>query len=131
MFEDSVPTIQTLPLGAFVVHAAFVGGKPAFALGDGSVRLIDGALAEPVAVHSGAVLCAAVTKDGKALLTGGDDGLVARIGADGSAERLAERPRKWITQIAAGPQDTVAFASGKQVTVRLADGQERSFQEER
>ena len=60
-------------------------------------------------------------------MTGGDDGLVAATNATGEVQRLAERPRKWIDHVAAGPGDTVAFATGRQVTVRFADGRERSL----
>src|SRR5690606_13494681 len=99
----NMPSIQRLPFEAFVVAAAFLGRTPVFALGDGSVRIVDGAVAEPVTVHAGAVLTGVRSQDGKSLLTGGDDGLLARIAADGTVEKLAERPRKWISEVAAGP----------------------------
>ncbi|HMN81905.1 MAG TPA: hypothetical protein PKA20_18550, partial [Burkholderiaceae bacterium] len=58
-----------------------------------------GPAAEEVKVHGGAVLAALRTADGRGLLTGGDDGLLARIDAGGKVERLADRPRKWIDQL--------------------------------
>ena len=122
-----MPTIQEFPLGAFVVEAAFLGETAAFALGDGTVRLADGVAAETVAVHSGAILEAAPTLDGRRLVTGGDDGLVAVVDAKGAVTRLAERPRKWIDHVATGPSDAVAFSVGKQAVVSFADGRERAF----
>lgn len=126
-----MPTIQTFPLGAFVVEAAFLGKTAVFALGDGSVRRVDGPAAEATQVHKGAILSAAVSLDRTSLITGGDDGLVASIDASGKATVLAERSRKWIDHVAAGPSGAVAFAVGKQAVVRTADGRERGFDHER
>jgi WD40 repeat protein len=125
-----MPTIQEFPLGAFVVEAVFLGGTAAFALGDGTLRLAEGVAAEPVAVHTGAILSAVATGDGK-LLTGGDDGLVALTDAKGNVTRIAERARKWIDHVAAGPNGAIAFAAGKQAVVRSADGRERVFDHRR
>jgi len=122
-----VPTVQELTLNAFVVEVAFLGDTAAFALGDGTVRLVAGETETSVPVHGGAILSAARTVDGQRLVTGGDDGVVAATGASGEVERLAERPRKWIDHVAAGPGDAVGFATGRQVTVRFADGRERSL----
>ncbi len=122
-----MPTIQDFPFGAFVVEAAFLGDTATFALGDGTVRRVSGAAAESTNVHGGAILSAARSLDGKTLVTGGDDGVVAATDAAGKVVRVAERPRKWIDQIAAGPGGAVAFAAGRQAFVKLADGRERTF----
>lgn len=113
--------------GAFVVEAAFLGDVAAFALGDGSVRLGQGGTINDIQVHSGAILAAAATRDGKALLTGGDDGRVALVDAGGAVEIVGERARKWIDYVAAGPGGALAHASGRQVSVRLADGRVREL----
>lgn len=126
-----MPTVQRLPLDAFVVAAEFIGDTAAFALGDGTVHLLKGNSADSHRVHNGAVLAAAASLDGKALITGGDDGKVAAIGADGAVATLAERPRKWIEQVAAGPSGAVAFAVGRDAVVRLASGEEKTFSHER
>ena len=125
-----MPTIQEFPLGAFVVEAAFLAEVAAFALGDGTVRLAEGVAAEMTKVHAGAILEATATADGR-LLTGGDDGLVALTDAAGKVERVAERPRKWIDHVAAGPSGALAFAAGRQAVVRFADGRERVFEHPR
>jgi WD40 repeat protein len=119
-------SIQDLSFGAFVVEATFLGSTAAFALGDGSVRLISDA-ERRVDVHAGAILSAARSADGRRLVTGGDDGLVATVAEDGAVVRIAERPRKWIDHVAAGAGDAVAFVTGRQVHVRFADGRERSL----
>ena len=123
-----MPSIREFPFGAFVVEAAFLGDTAVFALGDGTVRLVNGPAAESVAAHSGAILSAVVTRDGKALITGGDDGRVALVDAKGAVSAVAERPRKWIGHVAAGPSGAVAYASGRQVVIRFEDGRERTFE---
>lgn len=126
-----MPTIQPFPFGAFVIEASFLGNSAAFALGDGTVRLVAGVAAESVKVHAGAILSAVRTLDGERLITGGDDGLVAATDAAGTVERVAERPKKWIDQLAAGPQGAIAFGVGREAIVRLANGSEKSFAEQR
>jgi WD40 repeat protein len=126
-----MPTVQRLPFDVFVVAAHFIDDVAAFALGDGSVRLLRESIADPVRIHDGAVLAAVPALDGKRLISGGDDGRVVATSPDGATELLAERPRKWIDQLAAGPNGAVAFAVGKEAVVRLADGTEKSFAHER
>ena len=121
-------SIQDFPFDAFVVDAAFLGETAAFALGDGSVRLIDGDTERKAEVHSGAILSAARTADRARLVTGGDDGAVAATTADGTTTRIAERPRKWIDHVATGAGGAVAFVTGRQVNVHFADGRERSLE---
>lgn len=120
-------TVQELPFSAFVVEAAFLGETVVFALGDGSIRLVAGDAETRAEVHSGVILSAVRTADGRRLVTGGDDGLVATTDATGAITRIAERPRKWIDHVASGPGDAIAYATGRQVTVRFADGRERSL----
>jgi WD40 repeat protein len=122
-----MPSIQDFPFGAFVVEAAFLGQTAVYALGDGTVRRASGPAAEETRVHAGAILAATPSLDGKTLITGGDDGLVAAVDAAGTVTRIAERPRKWIDHVAAGPAGIVAFAVGRQAFVRLTDGRERTF----
>jgi len=122
-----MPGIEEFTFGAFVVETAFVGDIAAFALGDGTLRLARGISVEQLDVHSGAILAAAPTRDGKGLVTGGDDGRVTLIEEKGNVSVVAELPRKWIDRVATGPSGAIAFASGRQVVVRLGDGRERTF----
>lgn len=97
-------------LGAYVINTVPVGEGIAFALADGRVS-ID--LATPFQAHEGGILCA--TSFGLGMATGGDDGLVRRIGPDGGLETLADLNGKWIDQISAAEGTGVAAASGKSV----------------
>jgi WD40 repeat protein len=74
------------------------------------------------------VLAAAPTRDGRGLLTSGDDGLVALTDAGGAVSHIAERKGKWIDIVASGPNGAVAFASGRRAEARLGDGRERVFE---
>lgn len=126
-----MPTLQTFPFGAFVVGAAFLRGTPVFALGDGRVARVDGAAAETSVAHQGGLLAAAVSADGEQLLTSGDDGRVVASDAAGGAIEIASRPKKWIDQLATGPNGAFAFAYGREAIVHLPDGKERALQHDR
>ncbi len=121
-----MPSLQPFSFGAYVVEAVFLGEVAAFALGDGTVRLVTGDDAASAKIHGGAILAAVPTGDGR-LLTGGDDGKVALTDATGAVTQVAERPRKWIDLVAASPGGAVGFASGRQAFVKFADGRERTF----
>jgi WD40 repeat protein len=125
-----MPAIEELALGAFVVEAGFLGEAPAFALGDGTVRIVGGEAAGTVKAHRGAILAAAVTGDGR-MLTGGDDGVVALTDSAGAVAPVAERPKKWIDHVAVGPNGAVAFSAGKHAVVRFPDGRERTLEHKR
>jgi WD40 repeat protein len=120
-----MPTVAPLDLEGHCIAAAFVGDIPFFALADGTVhRLDNGHQTSPV--HDG-LLTAVLDPAGSRLLTGGEDGKVAAVKADGSVERLADIGRKWVTSVAPGPQGAIGFASGRTAHVRFADGRQKEF----
>ena len=120
-----MPTIAPFDLTGHCIMAAFLAEVPHFALADGTIHRLDHG-AKSVAAHDG-LLCATLRVDGDALVTGGEDGKIVLTRPDGSVETLAEVPRKWITCVAAGPQNAVAWGTGRTATVRFADGKTRSF----
>jgi len=124
---NQVTNNRKLSLGSFAVEAAFLGEVAAFALGSGSVGLIKGTESGKVPVHSGAILSATPTRDGKALLTGGDDGRVALVDSSGAVTVVAEHKGKWIDHVAAGPNGAIAYACGRQVSVLFGDGRKRTL----
>ncbi|MCX5496843.1 WD40 repeat domain-containing protein [Kaistia dalseonensis] len=126
-----MPTIQSFPLGAYVVAANFLGKTPVFALGDGMVALADGVSAEKFQAHSGGLLAAARTWDGDRLITSGDDGRVVAIDPAGKIDTIAEKPKKWIDQLATGPDGVIAFAGGREAYVHFPNGKERTLEHER
>ncbi len=122
-----MPVTAPLDIDGFVISAHFLGDVAAFASGEGSVFFAGGPETQ-TPVHKNGLLCATATLDGKSLITGGGDGRICKVNADGSVEELAEQPRKWIDIIAAGPQDSVAYASGRTAWVRLKSGEIKEFQ---
>ena len=104
------------------VHmAAFLGGTPVFARDNGEVVLGEPAAARRVTAHAdGSILCSATT--GSHLLTGGDDGLIVRTGADGQAEILHDARGKWIDALAGRTDGALAWATGKAVCARDGKG---------
>ncbi|MCF3642260.1 WD40 repeat domain-containing protein [Rhizobium sp. TRM95111] len=124
-----MPTVAPLDLDGHVVAAAFLGDVPFFAGASGEVHRLDHGR-KTATIHDGLLACVRDDATGT-LLTGGEDGKVQRIAADGSVTLLAEVPRKWISIVAPGPQSAVAFAEGRTARVRLADGTVREFPESR
>src|SRR5579871_3142371 len=104
--------LRPLDAGAEVVAAAFLGEAPALALADGSVRLGEQSEQKRLDVHKGAAILTAIS-DGKTLLTGGDDGLVTAIGADGEARGIADERGAWIDALAIRGGN-FAWSAGKQ-----------------
>jgi WD40 repeat protein len=112
-------------LGAFVVAARFSrDGKTAgFALGDGSIWTFGGAVWTQTGVHDGAILAFAADPAGQGFVSGGDDGQVRRISADGQVTDIASFGMKWVEHVATHAMDKgkglIAASAGK--VVRLFD----------
>ncbi|MCV0429585.1 MAG: WD40 repeat domain-containing protein [Roseibium sp.] len=125
-----MPTVAPVDMDGFVVRAGFLKETAYFASGEGEI-VFSGVGEQKFAPHKGGLLAAEPVKDGKGLVTSGDDGCIYVCAADGSSELVAERPRKWIDLIATGPSGAVAFASGRTAWVRFQDGREKEFAHER
>jgi WD40 repeat protein len=117
--------LTPLEAGAYVVSASFLGSSAVFALGDGAVLFVGEDGERRVPAHDGAVISAAT--DGRALVTGGDDGKVVRFTSADASEQLGEAPG-WIDAVALGPDGAVAWSAGKRVFARDAKGDVRSFE---
>jgi len=87
---------DTRALDAYVVSIAWSGATPAFALGDGTLRLADWQVVE---AHNGAVLALAATPGG--FVTGGDDGVFQRVATSGERILVHKFGSKWVEQVAA------------------------------
>lgn len=124
-----MPTVAPLDLSAFCIAACWLGDVPHFALADGAVHRLDHGH-KTIEAHDG-LAAARPSLDGKTLITGGEDGKVLALSADGSTSELGNAGSKWITAVAAGPQDAVAWAAGRSAFVRLSDGRVKEFQHPR
>lgn len=124
-----MPTVAPFDIEGHVIAAHFLGDIPLFATAAGEIRRLDGG-EKVTELHQGMLTC---VRDPfhASLLTGGEDGKVMRVSADGSTVQVAQAPRKWINVVAGGPQGAVAYAHGKASHVVLADGTTKEFPEER
>ncbi len=100
--------------------AAFLDGALALALADGVVLIGDPSEQKRIVTHPGAAMLAAVG-DGKILLTGGDDGRVVAVKADGSLDEIADEKGRWIDALALRGK-ACAWSVGKQVRARDESG---------
>jgi WD40 repeat protein len=124
-----MPTVAPLDLEGHVLGAFFLGNVPFFAASSGEIHRLDMGH-KTVEAHQG-LLTAVADPVTNSLVTGGEDGKVNRILADGTLKPIAEAPRKWITALAAGPSGAVAYVHGKTATVVTSDGKSREFTEAR
>lgn len=113
--------------GEHVELAAFVSDEPAFALVDGTVRFPT--QSDRVIEANEGLLSAALSPDANSILTGGEDGNIMRVTAEG-AELVASKPGKWMDVVAGGPDGAVAFGAGRTIWVKSGDV-EKQFDHER
>jgi WD40 repeat protein len=118
--------VRPIEAGAHVTAAAFLGVTPILALGDGSVIVVGASDEKRIGVHAdGAILVA--TTAGKKLVTGGDDGRVYAIDANGSHDELADEKGKWIDALIGRDDFSIAWSTGREVRARDAKGVVKSF----
>lgn len=120
--------VAALEAGEHVIAAAWLGATPALALSDGAVMVGPQDDQSRIDVHGAAGLLVATAAGGR-LFTGGGDGRVCSIDAQGQAKELARDARAgWIDAIAATPAGAVAFSAGKRVTARDEKGGLKQFE---
>jgi WD40 repeat protein len=118
--------VSPIAAGAHVTAVAFLGPVGVLALGDGTALRIDGDSEDRISLHpDGAILTAAVA--GKRLVTGGDDGRIVALDADGTHEEIFHENGKWIDALAAREDGALAWSCGKQVFARDAQGRLKNF----
>ncbi|HLN09406.1 MAG TPA: WD40 repeat domain-containing protein [Xanthobacteraceae bacterium] len=113
--------------GAAVIAVRFLGSTAVFVLAEEALLLVPADGDERrVEVHSGGIVSAA-SADAR-IVTGGDDGQVVATGADGAVATVArDTRRRWIDQVAVGPDGAIAWSAGKTASVRTAKGVEKSL----
>ncbi len=119
---------NTRALDAYVVACAFdrAGANAAFALGDGTLRIVaPGGEWTSVQAHDGGVLALAPDTGASGFITGGDDGILARIDADLSVSCVQKFGSRWVEQAASFADAKTALLAcsvGKIVTLFDARG---------
>jgi len=118
--------VRTVATDAQVVGVHFLGRVPVFVLGEEHL-FVAGEGEKRVAVHGGGILVSA--SDGARIVTGGDDGRLVATDAQGVATELAvDDKKRWIDQVALGPDGAVAWSAGKVAHVITGKGDERAFE---
>jgi WD40 repeat protein len=118
--------VRRFDAGATVVAAHFLGRVPVFVLGEEALLFASDDGERRVDVHAGGILASAC--DGKRIVSGGDDGRVVATSALGEPREIAADERKrWVDQIALGPDAAVAFSAGKVANVITGKGERRTL----
>ncbi len=102
---------RAVATGGVVTAIHFLGDRATFILAEEAALLVapDGGVPQRIALHDGGILCSA--GDGTRIVTGGDDGKVREIDKAGAArEVFADPKKKWIDQVALGPDGAIAAA---------------------
>ena len=119
--------VAPVEAGAHVVAAHFLKDALALALGDGTVLLHRDGASSRLGAHPEAGILAAVG-DADRFVTGGDDGRVVALRADGTLVEVATaKGGAWIDALALHPDGSVAYAAGRTVVARDAKGRERTL----
>jgi WD40 repeat protein len=121
-----VDRVRFVAAGAPVVGVHFLGQTPIFVVGEETLLFAD-ETERRVPIHAGGILTS--VSDGERVVTGGDDGKLVATDADGTHRVLAADDKKrWIDQVAVGPDGAVAWSAGKTAHVLTKKGEERLFE---
>jgi len=113
--------------GSTIVGVHFLRQTPVFVLGEEALLFAPPEKRTRVAVHEGGILASAA--GALRIVTGGDDGKLVATDRDGNTETLATDERKrWIDQVALGPDSAVAWSTGKIARVMTGKGEVRELQ---
>jgi len=123
-----VERTRPVAAGAPVVAVHFLDRTAAFVLGEEAVLLVTGKDDEKrLAIHGGGILSAA--SDGVWIVTGGDDGKVFVTGVKGETKLVAaDAKRRWIDQVAVGPEGAIAWSAGKSAYAITGKGEPRTIE---
>ena len=133
MTSTSVPLrsladrVRPVSAGGGIVGVHFLGATPVFVLGEETLLFAGEGAEKRVAVHAGGILASA--SDGNRIVTGGDDGNLVSTDSMGAFRVVATDDKKrWIDQVALGPDGAVAWSAGKIAHVLTGKGERRQFE---
>lgn len=120
--------VRRLALGAGAASVHWIGDEALFALCDGAVFVAEReGDTRRIPAHDDVILCSALHPDGRAIVTGGDDGALLRVAPGGEVQPIAAL-RKWVDHIATSATSGVIVASvGKEAIVFAKDQEAHRF----
>jgi WD40 repeat protein len=119
--------VRKIDAGSPIVGVHFFARMPVFVLGEEALLFAGEDGERRAGVHSGGILASA--GDEKRIVTGGDDGRLVATSAAGDTKELAtDEKKRWIDQVALGPDGAAAFSAGKVAHVITGKGERRSFE---
>ena len=118
---------RIVPADGTIVGVHFFRQTPVFVLGEEALLFAPAEKSTRVAVHGGGILASAA--DGQRIVTGGDDGRLVSTDRDGTHNEIATDDKKrWVDQVALGPDGAVAWSAGKIAYVRTGKGELRELE---
>jgi len=122
-----MPTLIPFDGGGHCLFAGFLESQPVFVNAEGRASLPN--LNQTIVISDG-IASAALSQDGKSVLTGGEDGRLCRVNGRGEVQELACLGKKWLTAVTSGSGGRYATVAGR--TVLAFDGKKsHEWQEER
>lgn len=109
-------------LQSYCLSCGFIGNKPAFVSVEGLIVFLT-PTPQVFEVHQG-VISSHFSHDNTAIITGGEDGKVCQTTVGGHTELLSQKERKWINNVAFGPQKAFAFSSARLAFVHVGKEQQ-------
>jgi WD40 repeat protein len=119
--------VRAVDTGATIVGVHFIASAPVFVLGEEALLFAGKDAERRVVVHDGGILASAA--DGERIVTGGDDGTLVQTEASGAHRVIATDDKKrWIDQVALGPDGAVAWSAGKTAHVVTKKEDQRALE---
>ncbi|WP_019220131.1 WD40 repeat domain-containing protein [Bartonella florencae] len=122
-----MPTISHYNLQSYCLSCGFIGHKPAFVSVEGFIVFLT-LSPQILDVHQG-IISSHFSPDNTAIITGGEDGKICQTTADGRTELLGKQDRKWINNVAFGPQKAFAFSSSRTTWAHVGKEQQELLHE--
>ncbi|WP_273758650.1 WD40 repeat domain-containing protein [Bartonella sp. AU55XJBT] len=117
-----MPNITHYDLQSYCLSCGFIGNKPAFVSVEGLIVFLT-PTPQVFEVHQG-IISSHFSHDKTAIITGGEDGKVCQTTVGGHTELLSQKERKWINNVAFGPQKAFAFSSARLAFVHVGKEQQ-------
>ncbi|WP_254493903.1 WD40 repeat domain-containing protein [Bartonella sp. B1099] len=117
-----MPNITHYDLQSYCLSCGFIGNKPAFVSVEGLIVFLT-PTPQVFEIHKG-IISSHFSHDNTAIITGGEDGKVCQTTVGGHTELLSQKERKWINNVAFGPQKAFAFSSARLAFVHVEKEQQ-------